>query len=109
MTDSIHCVVLHVSDRAEDVPRAVAAAEALKQGNPGLDVRIIVNGPALNGVTDSAHPITAAGAATVEACALGMKRRSLPLETLQPDVLTVASSVVAIVEAQLAGAAYVRI
>lgn len=109
MTNRPRQVILHVSDKADDVPRAAAAAETITQSNPGLKVRIIVNGPALNGVTDSAEKVIPGEATTVEACELGMQRRSLPLETLQPNVLTVSSSILAIVEAQLAGAAYVRI
>ncbi|MEX1080003.1 MAG: hypothetical protein WED09_12950 [Homoserinimonas sp.] len=109
MTNRTHQVILHVSDKAEDVPRAVAAAETLTQNNSELDVRIIVNGTALNGVTDSAEQVSPGEATTIEACELGMQRRNLPLETLQSNVPTVPSSILAIVEAQLAGAAYVRI
>lgn len=109
MTNRTDQVILHVSDKAGDVPRAVAAAETITRSKPGLNVRIIVNGPALNGLTDSAEKVNSREATTIEACKLGMQRQNLPLETLQPDVLTLSSSIVAIVEAQLGGAVYVRI
>jgi intracellular sulfur oxidation DsrE/DsrF family protein len=40
-------IVLHVSDRAEDLARAATTASLLREAYPGADVRVIVNGPAL--------------------------------------------------------------
>ena len=102
-------VVLHVSDTAEDVARANAAATALTQADPQLRVRILVNGPALAGLTDSSSAITPSDGVTVEACSVGLQRRGMLDKPLQADVQAVESAVVAIVEAQRAGAAYVRL
>jgi len=89
-------VVLHVSGDPADVSRAVAAANSLAETHPDLAVRVIVNGPALEGTT-------------VEACSVGMERRNVSPDQLQPAVHTVASAVTALVDAQLEGAAYVRL
>lgn len=102
-------VVLHVADKPEDVARAVDAAASLTQARPGLRVRIIVNGPALGGVVAESQRLAPNPATTVEACEIGMRRRDLTPDLLQPAVHTVASAVIALVDAQLAGAAYVRI
>jgi len=102
-------VVLHVSDTAQDVARANAAATALTQADPQLRVRILVNGPALAGLTDSSSVITPSEGVTVEACRVGLQRRGMLDEPLQADVQSVESVVVAIVQAQRDGAAYVRL
>lgn len=106
---SSNAVVLHVSEKPEDVSRAVAAAKGLTDAHPDLHVRIIVNGPALVGVTTAAEQLTPDEATTVEACQVGMHRRDLAPDQLQPTVQTVGSAVVALAEAQLAGAAYIRL
>ncbi|MCW4458959.1 hypothetical protein [Microbacterium sp. MPKO10] len=109
MPEEATTAVLHVSDNADDVSRAVSAAETLVEANGSLAVRIVVNGPALAGVTTSARLLAPGPRTTIEACDQGMQRRSIPREALQPAVHTVGSAVVALVEAQLHGAAYVRI
>ena len=112
MTDSTarpHAVVLHVSDDPADVSRAVAAANSLAETHPDLGVRVIVNGAALEGLTSAGITLAPVEGASVEACSVGMKRRNMSADQLQPVVHTVASAVSALVEAQLAGAAYVRL
>lgn len=109
MPENAATVVLHVSDNADDVSRAVSAAETLVEANGSLAVRIVVNGPALAGVTTSAGLLAPGRRTTIEACEQGMQRRSIPRDALQPAVHTIRSAVVALVEAQLHGAAYVRI
>lgn len=101
--------VLHVSDNADDVSRAVSAAEALVEANDSLTVRIVVNGPALDGVTTFADHLAPGAQTRIEACEQGMQRRSIPRDALQPSVHTVRSAIVALVDAQLHGAAYVRL
>ena len=102
-------VVLHVSDAAEHLPRATAAATTLREARPGTRVRIIVNGPALDAVVADGVPLTVDEATSVEACELGLGRRGLDPEALQPGVRTVGSAVIALFDAQQAGASYIRI
>lgn len=102
-------IVLHVSDTPEDVSRAVAAGSALSEADPATRVRIIVNGAALDGVTDSPTPVTLGEGVTVEACQVGLRHRGLAEHRLRPGVGTVASAVVSIAEAQRGGALYIRI
>ena len=101
--------VLHVSGDPADVSRAVAAANSLAETHPDLAVRVIVNGPALEGVTSAGITLAPMEGTTVEACSVGMQRRNVLPDQLQPAVHTVASAVTAIVDAQLEGAAYVRL
>lgn len=102
-------VVLHVSDGAEHLSRAAAAAESLASSHPHLQVRIIVNGAALDGLVATSEPVSIEGGVTIEACEVGMQRRDIDTTTLQPGIRTVPSAIAAIVDAQLAGAAYLRL
>lgn len=101
-------VILHASDEAGDVQRAVEAASTLRATDPELEVRIIVNGPALSGLTGH-DDLEIPEGTQVEACSIGMGRRGIAEQELRPSVQTTPSAVVAIVRAQSAGAAYVRI
>ncbi|QDZ14178.1 DsrE family protein [Humibacter ginsenosidimutans] len=111
MQDTPHgsVILLHVSDSPEDVARAVAASSSLTGSRPGLRVRIIVNGAALEGVTETAESVTTQENTTVEACQVGMRRREISPDQLQPEVQTVESALTTLVDAQLAGAVYIRI
>lgn len=102
-------VIVHVADSPEDVARATAAGAAIIQADPSLQVRIIVNGPALTGLLDSAATLDVADGVAIEACSIGLGRRGIDETRLQTSVATVDSAVVAIVFAQRAGAAYVRL
>lgn len=101
-------VILHVSDDPADVQRALDAAAGLQAADLGVHVRVIVNGAALTGLT-GADAVVLPESTEVAACSVGLGRRGIGSDELRPAVQTVASAVVAIVEAQLAGAAYVRI
>ena len=103
-----HEVVLHVSDHPEHLARAVAAGASLAQDDPELEVRVIVHGAALEGVTSAAEPVTPANEVRVEACRIGLERRGITEDQLQSSVNTVASAVVAMVQAQRGGASYIR-
>lgn len=100
--------VLHVCDDPADVQRAVRAAGALRGAGGVGAVRVVVNGPALAGVT-GADDVHVADGVEVLACLAGMRQRDIAVTDLRPGVQTVPSAVIAMVEAQLAGAAYVRI
>jgi len=108
-TPSRNEIVLHVSDTPEDVSRAIAASSALAQADPAAQVRIIVNGAALDGVTESAPPVTLDEGVTVEACQIGLRRRGIGEDSLRPGVSTLTSAVVSIAEAQRRGASYIRL
>lgn len=105
-------VVLHASTDPGDVQRALSAAEtlaaALGETDPQLHIRIIVNGAALDGLTGTEAVILPANTG-VEACLNGMGRRGLTTDQLRPAVGTVPAAVVALAQAQFAGAAYIRI
>lgn len=102
-------VVLHVSDKPTDVTRALGSARTLHHFRPDLRIRIIVNGPAIAGVTRDADALDLPDFATVEACEVGMRSHRIASEDLQAGVAVTASAVVALTDAQLDGAAYVRI
>lgn len=107
MSDS-RTVVLHASQDPKDVARAVSAARHLHAHHPELDIRVIVNGPALDGLLASDAPTSSDGV-RVQACAIGLGKRGADADALPQGVETVPGAVTAIVEAEIAGAAYVRI
>lgn len=102
-------VLLHVSTDGHDITRALGIAGILHEERPDTRVRIIVNGPAVPGLTVDAAPLTITGAATVEACEGGMRGHDITVEQLQPGVITVPSAAVALSDAQFDGAAYIRV
>lgn len=108
MDESLRDVILHVSDDPDDVHRALDAAAGLQAAGLGVRVRVIVNGPALAGLT-STDTVHVPEHTEVAACSVGLERRGIDPDELRPEVETVPSAVTAIVQAQLAGAAYVRI
>lgn len=101
-------VILHATDDPGDVQRALDAASGVRSLDPSLHVRIIVNGGALTGLTGAADLNPPEGT-EVAACSVGLGRRGIDHDELRPGVQSVPSAVAAIVEAQLAGAAYVRL
>ncbi|WP_293698160.1 hypothetical protein [uncultured Agrococcus sp.] len=100
-------VIVHASDAADDVSRAVDTAGRLAESIDGVRVTVIVNGPALEGVSALTHEVP--DAVEVSACAVGLQRRGIDSAALPPTVSIAASAAVAIVEAQLDGAAYMRL
>lgn len=102
-------VLLHVSDRPEDIARALGSARTLHERRPEFSIRIIVNGPAITGVTVDAPALELSDASTVEACEVGMRSRGILAEDLQAGIRTTPSAIVALSDGQLDGAAYVRI
>lgn len=104
-----HRVLLHASDSPGDVPKALAAAKVIVDNLPEVQVEVIVNGAALDGTLSQAELLEPEPHVQVFACALGMSRRNLHVESLQTMVGIVDSAVVALTQEQLEGAAYVRI
>lgn len=101
-------VILHVADDPADVQRALDAAAGLHAAGLGVRVRVVVNGPALAGLTGT-DAVQVPEHTEVAACSVGLGRRGIDPGELRPEVGTVPSAVTAIVHAQLAGAAYIRI
>ena len=101
--------LLHVSDRPEDIKRAIGIAHTLHEGRPEYGIRIIVNGPAVRGATRDADPLDVPDFASIEICEGGLRGRDIPFDSLQPGVVTTASAAVAIADAQFDGAAYNRV
>lgn len=108
MEESPQDVILHVSDDPADVQRALDAAAGLQAASLGVRVRVIVNGPALAGLT-GAQVVEVPERTEVAACSVGLGRRGIDPDDLRPEVGTVPSAVTAIVQAQLSGAVYIRI
>lgn len=106
--ETARSVILHASDAPADVARATDAARELRRAHPELAVRVIVNGDALAALTDGTA-VAAPDGVQVQACSTGLARRNLDPVRLPDTVGTVPAAVTAIVEAQLAGAVYVRI
>lgn len=105
-------VLLHASARAGDIDRAIGTARTLHKNRPERRIRIIVNGPALTGVTVDAKPLDLSHLpdnTSIEACEVGLKVHDIPTDALQPGIRTVPSAIVALTDAQLDGAAYVRV
>ncbi|MBM7466227.1 hypothetical protein [Microbacterium esteraromaticum] len=102
-------VLLHVSDRPDDIARAIGIAHTLHDARPEYSIRIIVNGPAVRGATRDADPLEVPGFASIEICEGGLRGRGIPVDSLQPGVVTTASAAVAIADAQFDGAAYNRV
>ncbi len=101
-------VILHAAEGAKDVVRAVDAARRLHAEHPELNIRVIVNGAALDGLIAPEAPAAPEGV-HVQACAFGLCKRGIDASVLPSGVETVPAAVTAIVEAELSGAAYVRI
>ena len=102
-------VLLHVSDRPEDISRAIGTAHTLHDARPEYGIRIIVNGPAVRGATRDAEPLEVPDFASVEICEGGLRARHIPIDTLQASVTTTPSAAVALADAQFDGSAYNRI
>lgn len=100
--------VLHVSDAPGDVQRAVATGVRLVQVNDGLLVRVVVNGAALEGLLGSGH-CNSHERVRVEACEYGLAQRGFEPSQLKAGVGTVEMAAAAMLDAQFAGAAYLRI
>lgn len=106
--DATHEVIVHVSDGPGDVQRALDAAAGLRAADPSVRVQVIVNGEALTAFTGPVALEVPAGA-ELTACETGLARRGVDRADLPPVARSTPSAVVAIVEAQRAGAAYVRL
>ncbi|WP_217178869.1 hypothetical protein [Streptomyces sp. AC495_CC817] len=98
-----------MSDHAGDITRALGIAGILHGERPATRIRIIVNGPAVPGLTADARPLDITGIATVEACEGGMRAHGVTADQLQPGVITVPSAAVALSDEQFDGAAYIRV
>ena len=101
-------LVLHVSDAPQDLDRAVTTARTLGTSQTDVQVRIIVNGPALDGMA-SAQPGQLPAGSSIAACLNGLRNRGIDPAGLPSGVQTVDSALLAIAHEQLAGAAYIRL
>lgn len=108
MTDQ-RIALLHVSDAPEDISRAIGIAHALHDGRPEYGIRIIVNGSAVRGATLDAPALEVPDFASIEICEGGLRGRGIPFDSLQPGVVTIPASAVALADAQFEGAAYNRV
>ncbi|MGB4137119.1 MAG: hypothetical protein WA971_11175 [Microbacterium sp.] len=101
-------VVIHASDAQEDIQRAVATAAALSDAYPGARIRIIVNGEALNAISQLDPEDVPAGVG-VGVCSVGLRRRGIDESGVPEGVEVVPTAPLAIVEEQFNGAAYLRL
>ena len=105
---TVQDVVLHVSDDPADVQHGLDAAARTVAALPDAHVRVIVNGPALAGVTGT-DAVELPRNPRREACRTGMPGRGITEAEVRPGIQTVPAAVVALIEAQAAGSTYVRI
>lgn len=104
-------VVLHVSDEPHDVVRGVSAGNLIAKNEP-MQVRIVVNGPAVAGLLASEFDdgvIDLGDGVRVHACERALRGQHISIEDLARNVDTLPSGVVALAVAQHDGAAYIRI
>jgi uncharacterized protein len=100
--------VVHVHDSPEDLEAALSTAARLRDALQDVLVRVIVNGPALPS-TVGPDPLNVTDGVEVSACAVAMARQGYDATALRPGVVQVPSAAVALVDAQLSGAAYLRL
>lgn len=100
--------VVHVSGAPGDIARGLDMAATIRRFLPDVAVHVIVNGAALDGVTGN-EPVRVPAGVRLSACAFGMSKRGLAEADLRPGLDTVPSAAAALVQAQLDGAAYLRI
>jgi intracellular sulfur oxidation DsrE/DsrF family protein len=101
-------VVIQVSDAADQVENAVQLGQRMQSEISGLKVRVIVHGGALAGVVGDA-PVDLPDRVQVQACQFGLTKHGYELSQLRAGVDTVPGASTAIVEAQLNGAAYLKL
>lgn len=99
---------MHVSDDARNLARALSTAATLVGALTDLRLRIVVNGAALQGLVGTEAPRLPPGVG-VDACAIGLENHGIDRSALAPGIDVVPSAAVALVQAQLAGAAYLRL
>lgn len=80
------------ADDPADVQRALDAAAGLHAAGLGVRVRVIVNGPALAGLTGT-DAVQVPEHTEVAACSVGLGRRGIDPGELRPEVGTVPSAV----------------
>lgn len=100
--------ILQVTRDPEEIDHFVGVAQRLQTRFPGLQVGIVVSGEALSG-TIGTTPIDTLDGVCVAACAYGLDKHGYETWQLRPGIGIVPTAISAIVEAQLDGAAYVRI
>ncbi|HWL61028.1 MAG TPA: hypothetical protein VNQ48_09130 [Microbacteriaceae bacterium] len=100
--------VIQVTTDAAAIDRAVESAQRILEQLPDLQIRVIVHGEALDAVVGT-EPLEHDPAVRVEACSLGLRARGHSLDELRPGFDTVAGASAAIIQAQLDGAAYLRL
>lgn len=101
-------VVLHASHAPADVARALDAARGLAKVHPDLDIHVMVNGDAIEGLTSDAAKQIPDGV-QVQACSIGLRNHGVDAAQISQGVELIPGAVTAIVEAELAGALYIRI
>lgn len=101
-------VVLHVVDAPEDLDRAIGTSRALQANFPGVRVRIVVNGPALQAIP-AVNVSELPEHVGVAACSIGLQRREIATADVPDGVDIVPAAPLVIVEEQFNGAAYIRL
>lgn len=100
--------VLDVTASPEDVDRIVGVAARLRDRVPRLRVHIIVSAEAISG-TIGAQPLEVPDGITVSVCQYGLDKQGYDRAQVRPGIETVPTAISAVIEAQLAGAAYMHI
>lgn len=106
--NTARAVVIHASDSPRDMQRAIHTAQNLREGFPGVRIRIVVNGPALSAVP-MLDPHELPENVGVAVCAVGLQRHDIAATEIPDGVEIVPAAPRIIVEEQFNGAAYLRL
>ena len=105
-------IVLHVSD-PDGWPPALSNARNLAQKYPAVKVRVIADGGGVYGYQGSNDIVsvmstTAKAGVEFQACRNALDEKQIPVTSLPPYVKVVPAGVIALVEAQGEGYAYIK-
>lgn len=100
--------VIHGDRSPEDFHRGIDVATRLKQVEPELLVRVILNGKAVAGAV-STERLDLVDGVSVEVCQVALDKQGFSRDDVRPGVGVVPMAAHAILDAQFAGAAYLRL
>lgn len=100
--------VIHGDRLPEDFHRGIDVATRLKQVEPDLLVRVILNGKAVAEAVGT-ESLNLVDGVSVEVCQVALKKLGFVPGDVRPGVDVVPMAAHAILDAQFAGAAYLRL
>lgn len=97
--------VLHVQGDEGDLTKAQRAAARIRERHSGTRVTIVVAGDAVRELPGA----QVAEGTTIQACSIALHRRGVAADALPDGAEAVDTALDAIVDAELAGARYIRL